>query len=199
MTGCDIPDVKHIQKCPVFQDRERIIEAPPSDVSGNIETDSAGVGAHMVHLFDNSLGMDIPCETCHVVPQSYFDPGHIDSPLPAEVIFNLVAIENIATNAGYDHNTETCSNVYCHGNFVFSKDESDNQWIYQDSVITGLNADMIWNQVGTGQADCETCHGLPPTGHLVLTNCSSCHTAVVDADNNIIDKSKHINGQIDLN
>jgi hypothetical protein len=49
---------------------------------------------------------------------------------------------------------------------------------------------------------CGFCHGIPPTGHLdfglTIQSCVTCHSAVVDVDGNIIDKSKHINGQADL-
>ena len=49
-------------------------------------------------------------------------------------------------------------------------------------------------------AVCGSCHGLPPTGHIAatLTGCGICHGSVVDTEGNIIDKTKHINGQVNV-
>ncbi len=182
-----------------FLDPERI--APPEDTRKNISTDSVGVGAHVHHLYDNELGHSIECSTCHIVPDEYSDPGHTDTELPAEITFGNLAIHNIATNPVYDYNSATCSGVYCHGNWAFLKDSSDNQWIYTDSMIVGNAFSPIWNKVDGTQALCGTCHDLPPQGHQNAgedpnaTTCSGCHTGVVDADGNIIDQTKHINGE----
>jgi hypothetical protein len=179
------------------------IIAPPQDTNNNISTDSTGVGAHIHHLYDNELGSQIPCSTCHVVPQDYFDPGHaVDDPLPAEVIFNLLAINNIATNADYDHSSATCSNVYCHGNWEFLKDSSDNQFIYDADKIVGNNNPVIWNNVDGSQALCGTCHDIAPIGHSPrdLTSCGGCHSGIFDSNGSIVDslRYKHINGMINV-
>ena len=57
---------------------------------------------------------------------------------------------------------------------------------------------------GTEQAKCGTCHGTAATGnplpggtHTTVATCSFCHAGVIDANMNIIDKSKHINGKLD--
>jgi hypothetical protein len=172
------------------------IIAPPQDTKNNTNTDSTGVGAHVAHLYQNDLGKQIPCSTCHIVPQNYSDPGHvIDDPLPAEVIFSPLAVHNIANSPMYNYSTATCSDTYCHGNFAFLRDSSTNQFAYIDTAMLGNNREVIWDEVGIGQADCGTCHNLPPTGHLNNTSCSGCHFGVVDADNNIIDPEKHINGE----
>jgi predicted CxxxxCH...CXXCH cytochrome family protein len=133
------------------------------------------------------------------MPTNYSDPGHVNDGTPnAEVVFDNFATNDGKLETNWSHDTATCSNSYCHGAFSFSKDASSNQFAYADSVIVGNNRDMIWNSVGSGQADCGTCHGLPPTGHAAYPACSTCHGSVVDANNNIIDKTKHINGQIDV-
>ena len=47
------------------------------------------------------------------------------------------------------------------------------------------------------EAQCGSCHGLPPTGHVDfggLSTCTNCHFGIVNAQGQIIDKSKHING-----
>ena len=174
------------------------IIAPPQDINHNISTDSTGVGAHVSHLYQNDLGSQIPCSTCHIVPQDYFDPGHaVDDPLPAEVIFSPLAVHNIAVNPVYDYSSATCSDTYCHGNWEFLKDSSSYQFAYTDDKMVGNNNSVVWNEVGAGQADCGTCHGLPPTGHVPaeIQFCSTCHQGIVDPDGNIIDQTKHINGE----
>jgi hypothetical protein len=174
------------------------IIAPPQDTNNNISTDSTGVGAHVSHLYQNDLGSQIPCTTCHVVPQDYFDPGHaVDDPLPAEVIFSPLAIHNIAVNPVYDHPSATCSDTYCHGNWEFLKDSSSNQFAYTEDKMVGNKRSVVWNEVGVGQADCGSCHELPPQGHIPaeITDCGNCHTGIVDSDGNIIDTDKHINGE----
>jgi Geobacter CxxxxCH...CXXCH motif (GSu_C4xC__C2xCH) len=175
------------------------IIAPPEDTNDNVSTDSVGVGAHVHHLEHNELGSEIECSTCHKVPQNYFDPGHTDSPLPAEVILNNLAIHNIAVNANYDHPTATCSAVYCHGNFEFLKDSSSNQFAYTSDKMIGNNISIIWNQVDDSQAECGSCHNLPPVGHIAATldACGGCHSGIVDSEGNIVDslKYKHINGE----
>lgn len=174
------------------------IIAPPQDTNNNISTDSTGVGAHVSHLYQNDLASQIPCSTCHIVPQDYFDPGHaVDDPLPAEVIFSPLAIHNIAVNPVYDYSSATCSDTYCHGNWEFLKDSSSNQFAYTDDKMIGNNRSVVWNIVDGSQAECGSCHNLPPEGHIPseLNACGNCHTGIVDPDGNIIDQTKHINGE----
>ena len=164
-------------------------------------TTSPGVGAHVKHLYDNQLGSEILCSTCHKVPQEVYDPGHVDSNLPAEVIFGNLAIYDGGANAGYNFSNATCSDVYCHGSFEFLKDSAGaNAWIYTDSLIVGNSFAPKWNKVDSTQAVCGSCHLLPPTGHQNAgndpnaTTCATCHPGVVDVNGNIIDQTKHING-----
>lgn len=180
-----------------FNDLSRI--APPKDISKNTVTDSAGVGAHVKHLYDNQLGSQILCSTCHKVPQEVYETGHVDSDLPAEVIFGNLAIHNGA-NAVYSFSNATCSDAYCHGNWQFLKDSSSNQFIYTDSVMVGNSYAPKWNRVDGSEAVCGSCHNLPPTGHQNegndpnATTCVTCHPGIVDVNGNIIDRTKHING-----
>ncbi|GAB4299116.1 MAG: hypothetical protein Kow0098_25280 [Ignavibacteriaceae bacterium] len=182
-----------------FTDPSRI--APPRDLEGNIETSSQGVGAHVIHLYENNLGNDIRCSTCHTFPASFEAAGHIDGDNQAELNFGNLAVFNNGSSASYDYSSATCSNTYCHGNFVFARDSSVNQFAYTDSVMTGNNVPVIWNLVDGTQAECGTCHNLPPTGHIPVefpVSCVSCHPGVVDVDGNIIDSTKHINGVINV-
>jgi len=75
--------------------------APPVDTHGRAATTFRGVGAHRDHLLTGTLGADVPCGTCHKVPVSAADAGHMDTPLPAEVIFDGTArlLEKLRDNA----------------------------------------------------------------------------------------------------
>lgn len=171
---------------------------PPRDTKGNAVASERGVGAHSNHLYTNTLGNKVDCTNCHVVPNSLGDSGHIDSPLPAEVILSGLAVSNIAGNASYNSQSASCSNTYCHGNFEFKKADAvpTNQFAYTTDEMVGNNFSPVWNKMDGSQDSCGTCHGLPPTGHIdaPLTSCFLCHEGVVDESGNIIDKDKHING-----
>ncbi len=173
--------------------------APPRDLEKNISTSARGVGAHQIHLTGDTWStVTMRCSSCHSVPENYSDAGHIDANLPAEVIFDTLATFRGKENPVWDRSDVSCNNVYCHGAFTLKKSESNNAWGYADSVITGNQPKMIWNAVGSGQAVCGSCHALPPQGHIPQETCNTCHGRVVDADFNIIDKSLHINGKIEL-
>ena len=183
---------------------------PPRDVAGDTATTAPGVGAHVAHLVDNDLTSDIRCSNCHTFPSSFFAEGHISADgLPAQINFGRRAVYNQGINSSYDYTEHTCSNTYCHGNFVTLRDTTapEFQYIFVDSTgapsdsLGGNNVTVIWNQVDSTQAQCGSCHGLPPIGHRYQTwptSCTICHQGVIDAQGNIIDPSKHINGQIDV-
>jgi predicted CxxxxCH...CXXCH cytochrome family protein len=176
--------------------------SPPRDIDGNIETTVRGVGAHSSHLYENEITNKLPCNECHKVPQNLYDPGHVDSQLPAEVILGDLSKRNGSINAIYNTDDQTCSNTYCHGNFVFYRDSTVNQYMYDADKIVGNNVTVKWNQSYGSQGVCGSCHGLPPTGHygpLEVVSCYRCHKEVVDDKGNIIDKTKHVNGKVEYN
>lgn len=184
-----------------FGNIERI--APPQDANGNTETINRGVGAHSMHLYDNEAGNAVACGECHLVPQKTYTEGHLDTALPAEVIFGDLAKAH-AGNPAYNAEQLTCENVYCHGSFEFLMSEAveTNRFIYTADKMTGNNKTVKWTDVGNNEAACGTCHGLPPQGHLGagdwgIETCVTCHWQVVDASGKIIDKTKHINGVAD--
>lgn len=87
--------------------------APPLPVSGTSSARTErGVGAHQQHLLSSTWHRRVLCEDCHKVPQKTSDPGHVDSPLPAEVTFSALARSD---GSAASWNGVTCSNVYCHG------------------------------------------------------------------------------------
>lgn len=179
--------------------------APPEDLSGHSDPMFAGVGAHQEHLQDGDLwttgSVAAACSNCHVVPPTYDAPGHIDGgPVAAEVTFGNLATHGGTLSPSYDASVTTCSGTYCHGGFVFTLAETENPRGYAEDTIEGNNVSVVWTQVGTGQAECGTCHSIPPTGHIdaPANRCFTCHSAVVDADLNIINPSLHINGEVNV-
>ncbi len=58
--------------------------APPKDLHGHTARSALGVGAHQPHI-DRGL----QCKSCHAVPASSSDAGHIDGNAPAEVLSAL--------------------------------------------------------------------------------------------------------------
>jgi predicted CxxxxCH...CXXCH cytochrome family protein len=151
-------------------------------------------GSHAHHLGGGPLGKTFACAECHVVPKTYKDVGHLFladgsvDPPPAEVTLGALAALTPAgaKRAGvpsYDPATSTCSNVYCHGA------------AFADAAAT--NVQPAWNKPGAAQADCGTCHGLPPN-HLNGDRCAACHPAVVDRDRKIIAPDLHLDGQVEL-
>ncbi|MBI5490284.1 MAG: CxxxxCH/CxxCH domain-containing protein [Deltaproteobacteria bacterium] len=154
--------------------------APPVDTSGNSGTAAVGVGAHQSHLATgSSWHADVACSECHVVPGTIDAPGHLDTLLPAELTFGPRAT---AGGAAPDFNGTSCTGVYCHG----------------ATLSGGSLTAPAWTTVDGTQAECGTCHGLPPTeGHPVASHCSYCHPSVVDDALTIVNPALHVNGRTD--
>lgn len=169
--------------------------APPQDTRNRTLTSNAGVGAHSAHLFDTAISNEVQCNECHIVPSNFEAPGHIDSDSHTEIVFGQLATSTVS-DPDYSFSQFTCSNTYCHGNFEFLKSESNNQFAYLADKMEGNNFTPIWNKVDGTQAECGSCHGLPPIGHIpsTLENCKNCHPGVVNEAGEIINKAKHING-----
>lgn len=182
----------------IFSDPTKI--APPRGVNGDTASSYRGVGAHYAHLYGSTLGT-ARCSNCHIVPDSVYSPGHLDSGLPAEVNFDSLAKYNVASNAAYNPADSKCSNTYCHGNFAFTKANApaERKFAYISDQITGNNKTVQFTKVDGSEAACGSCHGLPPAGHLVVAvnQCVSCHPTVIDENGKIIDKTKHMNGKVD--
>lgn len=149
-------------------------QAPPPDIFGNTFTDLVTVGAHGVHLTGAEYSDGVNCEDCHSVPDAWNTADHID-PSPAEVPFGGIAVREGA-NPGWDRETGTCSDTYCHGDFV-----------------------PEWTKLDSTQAECRSCHLIPPPApHYIasLDECVWCHSDVIDAEGNIINKALHANGAV---
>jgi len=162
---------------------DAISNAPPVDTSGNSVTTARGVGAHRQHLGTSDWHREIVCSDCHVVPSNVQDTGHTDSALPAELTWSSLAKADSASPT-FSTTTFKCSNVYCHGSTLWG---------------TGSNRVPTWTSVGTGQAECGTCHTLPPgPPHEDDNECNECHCRVMESPTSInsLNAHLHINGQV---
>ncbi len=179
--------------------------APPRSVTGDTLSTAPGVGAHQTHLVSDSLSSRVQCNECHAVPSAYTDAGHIGATGRAAVAFNgsLGALKTAGgtyvPNPSYDYTQLKCGSTYCHGNWRLLKSSSSYQFEYADTVMAGNSFSPVWNG-DTTQAACGTCHGLPPTGHktAAISACGNCHSGVVDNAGHIIDRSKHMNGKVNV-
>jgi predicted CxxxxCH...CXXCH cytochrome family protein len=162
--------------------------SPPLDLAG--ETDSAKVGAHLSHL-QATIGADVLCNACHLVPLTYGDPGHDDDGDDiAEVAFQgrAVAAGASPTYAGAGL---TCQNTYCHGT----------------TINGGSNGNQsVWTDDNSASA-CDACHGLPPAtiGHIdqnvqPTDPCGTCHedSASETLAATITTRSLHVDGALQV-
>ncbi|MCG8606456.1 hypothetical protein MJD09_15915 [bacterium] len=171
--------------------------APPEDLDGNTEATARGVGAHAAHLSAGDFAAGFACETCHLVPQSLYATGHVDGDDVAEVLFSGLAAGDGA-QPQWAASPGSCQDSYCHGNWELLKSEANFDFVYSSEQMTGNNASPEWtNPEG---AICGSCHGLPPIGHnpFELDACANCHGSVVDGTGSIVDKTKHVNGLLNV-
>lgn len=157
--------------------------APPADVSGSLDTVDIGVGAHERHVVDRAIG----CTICHPsVPTDIFSAGHVDGG-PANIAFGGLAVTGGLAPA-WDRTAARCATTYCHGGGLTDGG--------------GTNTTPLWTSVGTGQAACGTCHGLPvaATSHpqpwtgatWTGADCSLCHSTSVDGTGQLL--AAHLDG-----
>ncbi len=159
--------------------------APPADLAGNVDTSFRGVGAHRIHVEGTDTSRAVPCEECHRVPSEVLATGHIDTFTPAELRFSGVAR---AFGASPSFDGASCADTYCHGDRFVLGHESG-----------GLMTEPLWTLTDGTQAQCNSCHGLPPppphpSGPLF---CGDCHPNI-GFPLQILDPSTHVNGIVDL-
>ena len=124
-------------------------------------------------------------------------------------------LANLVTGSGaytphpsFDPVTAKCSGTYCHGSWLLTKSSASSvqQEVFADTatVMVGASASPAWTD-GAAAGTCWSCHGTGPNvptpkGHQVyeITACAFCHGDVTDANGNILNRSKHMNGVIDL-
>jgi predicted CxxxxCH...CXXCH cytochrome family protein len=145
-------------------------------------------GAHTAHLSGSDIAPAFDCDVCHEKPASMFSAGHIGSGTTADVFFGGLAVNGMTAPPVWDRAVPTCA-VYCHGT----------------TLPGGSLTAPDWTAVGQGQADCGTCHGIPPTDphpavSADLAGCHDCHPKTIDAAGAMIPPAsggKHLNGLID--
>jgi predicted CxxxxCH...CXXCH cytochrome family protein len=190
MNSCNRCHRSTPESCTTCHGTRSVNAAPPRDVSGNTSPSIVTVGAHQAHLIGNSISAGIQCSECHIIPRNYKDPGHIDNLNTIKVYFNsplanTVTAGRVSTTmtANFINNGQDieCANTYCHGNFT-----------------NGNNYTPKWTG-GSNEIVCGSCHSLAPKPpHTQVRACFACHEEVVDRNMNIIDKSKHINGKLEV-
>ncbi|MBI5511521.1 MAG: CxxxxCH/CxxCH domain-containing protein [Deltaproteobacteria bacterium] len=157
--------------------------APPVSTAGDLDTAALGVGAHQTHLIGGNHSRSVSCTECHVVPRATNAAGHIDSPLPAEVTFGDLANGGGRTVAAWDRLSGTCSG-YCHGAAM---------------RFGPTYGRPIWTVVDGTQAQCGTCHDVPPpTPHPSSTECSLCHLPTAGPNQTIANRDTHVDGVLQV-
>lgn len=197
-SGCHVAADKGPEACYTCHGNAATKDAnPPKSLNDETVNSARGVGAHLTHLKSpNITTYLLRCQSCHTVPTAFNSTGHITATDPnfprAEVVLtdSLAFTKTIGTvgTPTYNPTTIKCENVYCHGNFT-----------------NGNSFQPQWN--GTDQSKCGSCHGDPSTGnplpkapHFQVTTCGiACHADVMNSDNvTFKDKSKHINGKLEV-
>jgi len=154
--------------------------APPEGVFGESLRSQQAVGAHTAHVQDGPAHVAYACDTCHPVYSSMSDEGHINQQ-------RVVVFSSLNGNAEYKPETAGCSALYCHG------DGRDN------------SGTISWTSETA--ADCSGCHGYyekaglsgKHAAHLGYNlKCSACHKDYIDDGNSLLDKSRHIDGNVDV-
>lgn len=139
------------------------------------EADAASAsGAHLRHLTAGALGGPFACSDCHAVPAAVAAAaGHRDG----QVDLAFSARAGGAT-AQWNAAQQTCA-VACHG-----------------------TAAPVWTRTDGTQAQCGSCHGLPPgAGHPPSDagGCRACHPATVRSDGTIdAAGGTHVDGDADV-
>jgi predicted CxxxxCH...CXXCH cytochrome family protein len=192
---------------------------PGSTTSVTDPTVGSVIGYHTQHLTANPrpYAARFDCSECHLKPAGPYDPGHIDTPLPAELTFGTLA--NSATfkgysgiaSASYNFTSKQCSNVWCHGYGMDSNVGKGNYAsVVTDGGTLGSPVTPTWNVsilTGTASNDCTKCHNYPPpaptAGYTHFgktpTDCNGCHNHVNTNGTGFVNytaQTLHVNGTV---
>jgi predicted CxxxxCH...CXXCH cytochrome family protein len=165
--------------------------APPYGLRGEVDDTTLAVGAHTSHMNGSTISDGVPCNSCHIVPESPWDSTHFDFSLynGPGVIDSIAEINwGWPDSAGgvWNRDSGSCADTYCHGNFPEGNQDNRPQW------------------TGTDQAACGTCHDdgsdifQMQHGHILHVflgvGCLRCHASTVDSSLDIIGPEYHIDG-----
>lgn len=156
------------------------------------------VGTHVSHLAGtHNYSNPITCDQCHSVPATPDAAGHMDG-LPATLAWGSLAthpsitggVEGAAMAPDYVSAGRVCNNTYCHAGLRKAS----------DGTAQGTGSTPSWNDPAyLGGTGCGKCHMNPPAyPHSSSTNCSACHNHLAQSNVAFIDKSKHLNGSIEV-
>ncbi len=157
------------------------------DLDGTTDQDALSFQAHDSHT---ATGNHAPfeCSQCHPAASNMLSPGHAidDTPGQAEVTF----AGGLSPQTVYDRNERSCSGGYCHGDGrsqagVTKADDPAKE-------CTDCHADIT---SGSGPWDEMSGDHRKHLTHSV--HCSDCHTQVVNASDEFINVSLHVNGTLD--
>jgi predicted CxxxxCH...CXXCH cytochrome family protein len=164
--------------------------APPRDTTGHSDSASVGVGAHAQHLGGSPWHKRVECGSCHLVPDQIGAPGHLDSELPAELVF-----AGMGTGAAWNHDTQTCTNSYCHGATLSNTVDGAT-----GGTAGGVATEPKWTVVDGSQSQCSSCHGAPPPApHPANPDCGQCHPTMTPGGGMVITYPElHIDGHLDV-
>ncbi len=173
---------------------------PPRALNGDTSSTYIGVGMHFYHLQQTKYSAPVNCNECHTCISEFTDPNHLGTNPDgvAEINFGPLANDTlgggIVPNPTWDKNTATCSNSYCHGTFKEGNVNAAGVWTNPHSVV------------------CGSCHGDPNTGNptprtnnvftpphysfMTINSCYICHGSVINGQGVMVDKNKHVNGEI---
>jgi predicted CxxxxCH...CXXCH cytochrome family protein len=163
--------------------------APPRDISNETVSELLSFPPHTRHVTTGwSEGFD--CVQCHTKPTDLLSLGHIfvgdSTPGEAEVNFG----EGLSAAASFNGNG-SCSNLYCHGN-----GQGDNGSVL--STATDLSCSSCHPDASSERDDWKTMSGEHEEHMRRGAVCAQCHGATVDATQNVIDPSLHVNGSVQL-
>lgn len=172
---------------------------PPKAINGNTLNTQSGVGAHVKHLTSDMTQRNsavVECVECHAPVTSFSDSNHIskDNQNIAKIVFGDLAkkvTDGVTPNPTWSRETQTCSNTYCHGTFKNGNQSAAPVFTVPNSVV------------------CGSCHGNATTGNPLpggthptfypnLNQCYLCHGGVMNQNGTFKDKTRHINGIIDI-
>lgn len=154
--------------------------APPSGTHGETVTSARAVGAHQRHLLGGSMTNPIACSECHAVPASML---HANG--NATVTFGPLARTGGSAPV-WNRTSNTCSATWCHGG----------------KLAGGTRKIPVWTTVNGTQAQCGTCHGVPPSSgrhgesEHRQAGCAACHGGTYGSG--AADRSLHVNGLLDV-
>jgi predicted CxxxxCH...CXXCH cytochrome family protein len=158
--------------------------APPKDLSGVTSTSSRGVGAHQIHLSGTQTAKAVACSACHQVPTALMTPGHVDTALPAELVFSGAAVDTGATPTYF---AGACTNTACHA-----------VKLSNGSSAGGTLTAPAWTVVDGTQAACGSCHALPPPRpHPYFSeDCGRCHENMSPDGKAFVRPELHVDGNV---